>query len=67
MLGGRGAAALVERFGGDLGGADHRVAVDSAVQMDCRGLGGYGGAAVLRCPVMAVKQNQETLVELRKT
>jgi len=45
--GGRGAAALVETVGGDLGGAGHGVAVDSAVHMDHRGLGGHGGVAVL--------------------
>lgn len=64
MLGGRG-AALVEGVGGDLGGAGHRVAVDSAVELDHCGLGGHGDVAVLRRPVITVKQNQETPVELR--
>lgn len=64
MLGGRG-AALVEGVGGDLGGAGHRVAVDSAVELDHCGFGGHGDVAVLRRPVIAVKQNQETPVELR--
>lgn len=48
MLGGRGAAALVEGVRGHLGSAGHRVAVDSAVQLDYGGLGGHGGVAVLR-------------------
>lgn len=48
MLGDRGAATLVESVSGDLGGAGHRVAVDSAVQLDYRGLGGHRGVAVLR-------------------
>lgn len=41
MLGGRGAAALVEGVRGHLGGAGHRVAVDSAVQLNNSGLGGH--------------------------
>lgn len=48
MLGGWGAAALVQSVGGDLGGAGHRVAVDSAVQLNNRGLGGHRGVAVVR-------------------
>lgn len=48
VLAGRGAAALVEGVGGDLGGARHRVGVGSAVQLDRCGLGGHRGVAVLR-------------------
>ena len=38
---GRGAAALVEGIGGVLSGAGHHVAVDPAVQLNHRGLGGH--------------------------
>lgn len=41
MLASRGAAALVEGVSGELGGASHRVAVDSAVKLDYCGLGGH--------------------------
>lgn len=41
MLGVCGAVALVESFGGDLGGAGHGVAVDTAVKVDYRSLGGH--------------------------
>lgn len=44
---GVGAAALSEGVGGEMVGAGHRVAVDSAVQLDHRGLGGHGGVAVV--------------------
>lgn len=44
MLGGRGAATVVEGLGGDLGAAGRRV-VHSAVQLDDCGLGGHGGVA----------------------
>lgn len=47
MLDGRGAATLVESISGDVGGAGHRVAVDSALQLDHRGLGGHRDVAVL--------------------
>lgn len=53
---------LVESISGDLG---HHVVVVSAVQRDCRHLGGNGSGAVLRQPVSAVEHNQETPVELR--
>lgn len=66
VLGGRSAAALVESVGGDLRGAGHRVAVDSAVQLDYRGFGGHRCVAVLCWPVITVKHNQETPVELRQ-
>lgn len=45
---GRGAAALVEGIGGVLGGAGHHVAVDPAVQLNHRGLGGHRGVAGVR-------------------
>lgn len=48
MLGVCGAVALVESFGGDLGGAGHRVAVDTLVKVDCRSLGRHRGVAFLR-------------------
>lgn len=41
MLASRGAATLVEGVIGDLGSAGHGVAMDSAVQLDYRGLGGH--------------------------
>lgn len=47
MLGGRGAATVVEGLSGDLGGAGHCVVVHPAVQLDDRGLGGHGGVAVV--------------------
>lgn len=48
MLGERVATVVVVAFSGVLGGAGHRVAVHSAVQLDHRGLGRHGGVAVLR-------------------
>lgn len=41
MLGGCGAATLIDGIIGYLGGAGHCVAVDSAVQLNYRGLGGH--------------------------
>lgn len=64
-LASRGAATLVEGVGGDLGGAGHRVAVDSAVELDHRSFGRHGEVAVLCRPVVTVKENQEAPVELR--
>lgn len=66
VLASRGAATLVEGVIGDLGSAGHRVAMDSAVQLDYRGLGGHWGVAILCWPVITVKQSQETPVELKK-
>lgn len=65
-LSGRGAAAMVVDTGGDLGGARHRVAVDTPVELDDGGLGGHGGEAVLRGAPFTLEQDQETPVELRK-
>lgn len=48
MLGRRGAGTLVGSVRGHLGGAGHCVAVDSAVQLNYRGLGGHRGVAVVR-------------------
>lgn len=49
---------------GDLHGAGHRVAVNPAVELYDRGLGGRWG--VLRRRAFTVKQDQETSVELRR-
>lgn len=43
-----------------------RLAVDTMVEVDDRGLGGHGGMAVLRLPSPVSDQVQETLPKLER-
>lgn len=61
-----GLTATLECFSGELGRTCHCVAVDTAVQLDGRGLGGHRGVPVLHRPMITVEQGQKTPVELEK-
>lgn len=57
---------MVVGAGGELGCDGYVVTVAPAVELDDGGLGGHRGDAVLRTGPLAVEQDQETPVELRK-